>query len=201
MLLFGNQVFGMQGCWPRFVLGALLCFGLSSPSFAGTVFTWETDEGTISFTDEQKRIPAKYRLSASTRDLGKLKDYPRYTPTGAKNSRSERSDSLNDPNQGRSADGQTTRATGFDGRSISIGGGRYGGGVRYQIPVGGAANADGGPIVTETKRVRPEGSLATRTIRVVKQGDRIISVEKGQLKQRSWAGTTATGQAEKDVLE
>ena len=193
-------LFGKQGRWPLYVLGTLLCLGLSSPSFAGTVFTWETDEGTISFTDERKRIPAKYRLSASKRELGKLKNYPRYTPTGATNSHAGRNVSLQDPSAGHSADVQGARGTGFDGRAISLGGGRYGGGMRYQLPVGGAAGADGEPIVTETIRVRPENSLATRTIRVVKQGDRIIAVDKGQLNQRSWAGTTATGQSEKNVL-
>lgn len=192
-------LFGKQGRWPRFVLGALICFGLSSPSFAGTVFTWETDEGTISFTDEQKRIPAKYRLSASTRDMGKLADYPRFTPSGVAQSKTGRNDSLQDSATSRTAGAQGTREAGFNGRAISIGGGRYGGGVRQQIPISGNFDANE-PIVTETIRVRPEGSNATRTIRVVKQGDRIISVEKGQLNQRSWAGTTATGQAEKDVL-
>ena len=194
-------LFGRQGHWPSFVLGVLLCFGLSSSSFAGTVFTWETDDGTISFTDERKRIPAKYRLSAKTREMGSLESYPRYTPTGATNiSQPERNDSLQGSLAGQPADAQRTRETGFDGRAISFGGGRYGGGMRLQLPLNAASEAEGGPIVTETIRVRPENSLATRTIRVVKQDGKIIAVTKGQPNQRSWAGTTATGQAEKDVL-
>ncbi len=192
-------LFGRHGRWPGFVLGALLCFGLSSPSFAGTVFTWETDEGTISFTDERKRIPAKYRLSARTKEMGKLDGYPRYTPTGATNLRTEQNASLQGPASDPSADVQTVPATGFDGRAISVGTGRYGGGTRVQLPTNGAV-AGGGPTVMETIRVRPENSLATRTITVVKQDGRVVHVTKGQLNQRSWAGTTATGQAEEDVL-
>lgn len=193
--------FGKQGRWPGFVLGALFCLGLASPSIAGTVYTWETDEGTISFTDEHKRIPAKYRLSATTKEMGKLKNYPRYTPTGATNiSAMERNDSPQGPSSGHSAAGHGTRETGFDGQAISLGGSRYGGGMRYQFPVDGAAEAGGQPIVSETIRTQPDDSLATRTVRVVRQGDRIIAVDKGQLNQRSWAGTTATGRPEKDVL-
>lgn len=196
-------LFGKQGRWPSFVLGVLVCVGLAGPSIAGTVYTWKTDEGTISYTDEFKRIPAKYRLSASKVEMGKLKNYPRYTPTGATNvSELERMDSLQGPSSGQSAGVLRTRETGFDGRAVSIGeGGRYGGGTRVQLPIDGSADANGEPIVTDTYRVQPEDSLATRQVRVTRQGDRVIAVDKGQLNQRSWAGTTATGRPEKDVLQ
>jgi hypothetical protein len=194
-------LFGRQGQWSSFVLGALLCFGVSTSSIAGTVYTWKTDEGTISFTDEQKRIPAKYRLSADTREMGSLDSYPRYTPTGRTNvSQPEQKVSLRGSNESRPADAQRVRESGFDGRAISLGKGRYGGGTRLQLPLDTTADADGGPIVTDTVRVRPENSLATRTITVVKQDGRIIAVTRGQPHQRSWAGTTATGQVEEDVL-
>ena len=192
-------LFGRQGRWPSFVLSALLCFGLASPSIADTVYTWETDEGTLSFTDERKRIPAKYRLSAKTKELGKLTGYPRYTPSGETDLLAEQKTSLQDPPLGPSADAQTARATGFDGRAISVGNGRYGGGTRVQLPAPGAG-AEGGPMVMQTVRVRPENSLATRTITVVKQDGKVVYVNQGQLNQRSWAGSTATGQAEEDVL-
>ncbi len=192
-------LFGRQGRWPSFVLGALLCFGLASPSIADTVYTWETDEGTLSFTDERKRIPAKYRLSAKTKEMGKLAGYPRFTPSGKTDLLAEQKTSLQDPVSGPSADAQTARATGFDGRAISVGNGRYGGGTRVQLPATGAG-AEGGPMVMKTVRVRPENSLATRTITVVKQDGKVVYVNKGQLNQRSWAGSTATGQAEEDVL-
>lgn len=72
--------------------------------------------------------------------------------------------------------------------------------MRLQLPLSGTTEAEGGPTIVETIRVRPENSLATRTVHVVKQDGRVVSVIKGQLNQRSWTGTTATGQAEEDVL-
>lgn len=193
--------FGRHGRGTCFVLVALFCIGLSSSSIAGTVYTWETDEGTLSFTDEQKRIPAKYRLSAKTKEMGSLASYPRYTPTGDTHvSHSEQNASLQGPRAGQTADVQEAGAAGFDGRAISVGGGRYGGGLRMQVPLASEADADGEPMVVDTIRVRPDNSLATRTVTVVRQGGRIVAVTRGQPNQRSYAGTTATGQAEEDVL-
>ena len=199
-------MFGSQSRWLCFVLGASLCVGLSGPAFAGgTVYSWETDDGTISFTDEQKRIPSRYKLSATTRELGSLESYERFTPTGGETVsreelRKERLQDLNGevrpPVGGVAVSGANP---GFDGNAISIGGGRYGGGVRLQVPLNGV-EAGGGPTVIEKVRVRPENSMATRTVTVVRQNGKIISVAKGQPTQRSWAGTTATGQDEEEVL-
>ena len=199
-------MFGKQGRWLSFVLGALVVLGLSGPSFAGTVFTWETDDGTISFTDEAKRIPSRYKLSAKTREMGKLKAYPRYTHSKGDSEVSyterltERLQDLNGEVR-RPADVQRGQGAspGFDGRAISLGGSRYGSGVRYQIPAGGVEAASG-PTVIEQVRVRSDDSLATRSMTVVRQNGRVVAVTKGQLNQRSWAGTTATGQDEEDVL-
>lgn len=197
MLMFSRQV-----RWLRLVLGVLVVLGLSSSSFAGTVFTWETDDGTISFTDDAKRIPARYKASATKKDLSPLKTYPRYTPAGRR-SAAEGTEQARVP----SGDGQTAGAQGglvispgFDGRAISFGGSRYGSGVRYQVPQGEAAATEAGPTVIETMRVRPENSMATRTITVVRQDGRVVAVDKAQPNQRSWAGITATGQDEAEVL-
>jgi len=195
-------MFSRQGRWLRLVLGVLVVLGLSSQSIAGTVFTWETEDGTISFTDDAKRIPARYKPLATKKELSSLKTYPRYTPTGR-----SRAVTVTEQAQGPSGDGQMAGAQGgqalapgFDGRAISFGGSRYGSGVRYQIPENEITVAEAGPTVIETMRVRPENSLATRTITVVRQDGRVIAVSKDQLNQRSWAGTTATGWDEEDVL-
>jgi len=194
-------MFSRQRRWLRFVLGVLVVLGLSGQSFAGTVFTWETDDGTISFTDDAKRIPARYKLSATKKDMSPLKTYPRYTPAGRSSAAkaTEQAQVLNGDGQTAGVQGGQAIAPGFDGRAISLGGSRYGSGVRYQIPENGAG-AEAGPTVIETMRVRPENSLATRTITVVRQDGRIVAVNKAQLNQRSWAGTTATGQDEEEVL-
>jgi hypothetical protein len=194
-------MFSRQGRWLSFVLGALVVLGLSGPSFAGTVYTWETEDGTISFTDEAKRIPAKYKLSAKKKELSSLATYPRYTPTGDENAvvEPELAQVLSGDSQAAQPQRVQVATPGFDGRAISLGGSRYGSGVRYQIPENGPV-AEAGPTVVETMRVQPANSMATRTITVVRQDGRIIAVNKSQLNQRSWAGTTATGFSEEEVL-
>ena len=66
------------------------------------------------------------------------------------------------------------------------GNGRRGGsrGVSIQMPVGMEASADSGPTQIESIRVKPRRNMATRHWTVVKQGDRIVSVIKGELRQR-----------------
>jgi hypothetical protein len=195
-------MFSRQGRWLRFVLGALVVLGLSGQSFAGTVFTWETDDGTISFTDDAKRIPARYKPSATKKEMSPLKTYPRYTPAGRSHAAKETEQAQVLSGDGQTVGAQRGQATapGFDGRAISFGGSRYGSGVRYQIPESGVTEVEAGPTVIETMRVRPENSLATRTITVVRQDGRIVAVNKAQPNQRSWAGVTATGQDEEEVL-
>jgi hypothetical protein len=200
MLLFGKRSRKV-----RIAICAALCLGLSSPSLAGTVYSWQTEDGTTSFTDDKKHIPAKYRDAAKTRKVGSLKGYPRYTPAGraSNTSHEERlSKRLQDLNQVQQPVRPAVQGAspGWSGQAISLGGSRYGSGVRYQIPLNGASQQGSGPVVTETMRAKPSNSLATRTITVVKQDGRIIAVTKSQLNQRNYSGVEATGWDEDDLL-
>ena len=65
-----------------FIFGAAavgLGLAFAMPAAAGTVHSWQTQEGTLAFTDDVKRIPARYRASVSSRELGGLGDYVRYS--------------------------------------------------------------------------------------------------------------------------
>ena len=42
------------------LLGAL-AIGLATPAAAGTVYRWTTEAGTVAYTDDAKRVPARYR--------------------------------------------------------------------------------------------------------------------------------------------
>ena len=66
----------------RVAIVAAICLGLATPVVAGTVYSWRSDDGILSFTDEAKRIPARYRKAAKKRSLKKLGSYDRYTPAG-----------------------------------------------------------------------------------------------------------------------
>ncbi len=44
------------------------------------VYRYETDEGTISYTDDEQRVPARYRESMERIPPKRLRDYSRFTP-------------------------------------------------------------------------------------------------------------------------
>ncbi len=69
------------------VLLALACAGafaaatLALPAHAGTMYRWETDDGTLAFADDVKRIPDRYREKAEAIASQNLDGYHRFTPT------------------------------------------------------------------------------------------------------------------------
>ena len=77
-----------------------------------------------------------------------------------------------------------------------IGGGSPGGhrGAQMQLPLGALGDADSDePITVESVRMQPTEGAATRHWTIVKQGDRVISVIKGENRDRS-----PEGQSESD---
>ena len=76
-------------------LTGLAVVAFAAPSLAGTVYKWTTESGTTSFTDDPKRIPARYKESAERRQTGSLRNYSRFTvaESTAKKPYAERVDS------------------------------------------------------------------------------------------------------------
>ena len=72
----GTRVAAALAC--GFVMGAW-----SAPVQAEPLYRWESADGTISFTDDAKRVPERYRESAKQIDTSVLSGYGRYTPTDA----------------------------------------------------------------------------------------------------------------------
>jgi hypothetical protein len=67
--------------------------------------------------------------------------------------------------------------------NVNAGGGRNGrgSGTEIQIPVGASAGSDMEPVTVETVRVKPgKGHNATRHFQVVRQGDKVLAVIKGE---------------------
>lgn len=181
------------------LLGAFLVAGLAGPAFAGNVYQWETEDGTYSFTDDSKRIPAKHRSEAKLRSVGQLSRYERYTPVSEEPGKSyaerirERQAELRSvsatASQGVVVGAIPTQGTGL-GYTVPVNGGGSSGGrsaASIRVPVDGrnTAQASDEPIVIESRRMQPSDSLATRHWTFVKQGDRIITVIKGERRQRS----------------
>lgn len=66
------------------IAGAIVWFAAAVPAGAGTLYRWETADGTIAFADQVKRIPERYRAQATEiQTQGSLDDYDRFTPTDA----------------------------------------------------------------------------------------------------------------------
>jgi len=61
------------------VAGAMVL--ASAPAGAGTLYRWQTENGTLAFADDPKRIPERYRESAEEIQTESLDGYGRYTPT------------------------------------------------------------------------------------------------------------------------
>jgi hypothetical protein len=58
-------------------------------------------------------------------------------------------------------------------------------GVSLKVPLNGSASADSDePTIIESKRMKPSDSLATRHWTFIKKGDRVVSVIKGERRQR-----------------
>jgi hypothetical protein len=157
-----------------------LGLGLTVPAFAGNVYTWNTDEGTVAFTDDPKHIPSRYRDSAETRQVGKLEEYARYTPaqTVAKRESAEQQ-------AARTGDAIVRNATASmavgGGASVIVGGTRYGRGGMV-VPIQGSDSHE--PLVIERRRVKPSNSMATRHETITRRGNEIISIDRDELHQR-----------------
>lgn len=180
------------------LLGAFLVVGLAGPAFAGNVYSWVTEDGTYAFTDDSKRIPAKHKSEAKRRSMGKLTRYERFTEVNADVEQPyaerirERRDELRQmaatTPQGVVAGAAVAQSGQGLGYTIPVhgGAGRAGrSGTNLYVPVPDALNdVDDEPTTIESRRMDPSDSLATRHWTIIKKGDRIVTVIKGERRQR-----------------
>jgi len=165
--------------------------GAAARGGSGTVYFWTTDRGTYSFTDDERRVPARYRARAEARTMGPLDKYGRYTkidPVATERLRAvaQSNQRMMPRDSAAPARGSApSYARGARGPSeylnLNTGGSMGGGGTGISVPIYG----DGPPTVVENVRVKPRGSNATRNVTVIKRGDRVISVIKPQQNENS----------------
>ena len=157
---------------------------LAVPAVAGTVHSWKTEAGTLAFTDDVKRIPARYRASVSSRELGGLGDYVRFSGADEKSKTLYAARVQARLNRLRNANGAVALALpsgeGEAAFLVRTSGGDNGVSTQVGFPL---ADAEEEPIVTNNVRMMPENSIATRHVTIVRQGDRILSVVKPSLNQ------------------
>jgi hypothetical protein len=161
---------------------------VATSAAAGTAYQWTTEDGTLAFTDDPKRIPAKYKDAATKRDLGKLKSYPRFTV--AKTTTREpygerlgaRLEALRTPAlPAVSAAPPSAGAAPGLRLDLGLGEGRYGNGDQLSIPIDAPGDE---PVVISNHRVRMRNSIATQDVQIAKQGDRILAVTVSPRNQR-----------------
>jgi len=174
--------------------GALLlavALSIATPVIAGTVYTWQTEDGTVSFTDDQKHIPSRYRDQAEARQTQDLDGYKRFTPADKSTTDATYANRLNERLATLRGEDATARPSGdhagsSDGISVIVGGTRYGSNAMV-VPTGGTRDGEA-PTIVEQRRTKPSDSMATRHETVVKQGDRIISIQRNEKSHRGGSG-------------
>lgn len=189
-------------------IGVVLVIGLGAgtPAVAGTLYHWRTEDGSYAYTDDLRRVPARYRDQVERRTSRPLSGYEHYTPqeetAGSDYARAlrERVEHLRAFNAGESealgeAGGVSTAAAAASAakrQAPSAAAGRVPataspvaservevrlsneGEPVVRVPAQGVSE----PVVIEKIVMLPEGSNATRTNTVVRQGDRVIAIVK-----------------------
>jgi len=165
------------------VVAAGFALLLAGPALAAELYRWTTDEGTIAYTDDAKRIPERYRKVAKKISTGSLQDYSRYTPDRSSTKYSgvalnERLDRLRAANAALERNPfapspQLTQASRpIDNPMVRVG---PQGEPALEVSSG---TESGGPLIVEQRRFRMDGGFVTRTDTVVRRGDEIIAIVK-----------------------
>ena len=158
-----------------------LCALFAGPAAAGEIFAWRTDDGSYAYADDEKNIPARYRERAVRQETGRLHDYARFTSKDAaateryERDLAERLAHLRLRNASREALPHVSAGPPkTDTMSLRLGG-------EYAPTIGfGTGNASE-PVVVEKIRMRPKGQMATRHNTIVRRGDEVLVVIKGNL--------------------
>jgi hypothetical protein len=187
----------------RLLAGTLLVTATAAGSAtAGNVYSWVTEEGTYAFTDDSKRIPAKHRNDAQRRPMGELARYERFTEVSTDQDKTyaerivERRDALRTTSVAtpRVVTTDPAQSTAGIGYTLPAGGGSRGARSTASVwlPLGAtgasstaAAADEGAPTVIESKRMRSPGRLATRHWTFITKGDEVVTVIKGEHRDRN----------------
>ncbi len=164
-------------------MAAVALVAVAVPASAGTVYRWTAEDGSVSFADDAKRIPARYRDAAEKIEASGLSGYKRYSPTnGASHvtyleqlhERVARLRELNDAlDSVEVPEYAGARVAPPSGPSAMV---EVGDGLTVSVPNSGASDS---PVVIQDVRVRRPGSAFTSTDTVITQDGRIMLVVRG----------------------
>jgi hypothetical protein len=147
----------------------------ATPAVAGEIFSWQTENGEVAFTDNPKKIPARYRSQAQKRTSERIEDYAQFSSGQPEETNryaeklAERVDYLRWFNSDREAQAeQPNTVAGV--ASINVRG------IDLRLP----ASESDGPIIVQDVRVMGDGQIATRHDAVVRQGGRTLAIMRGR---------------------
>ena len=180
-----------RGALAIMVFGVLgLALLLAAPSRSGEIYSWETADGNVAFTDNPKNIPALYRDQVRVRKSEGIEDYARFT-SGDTGETERYSDQLakrieylrwvND------RDTAPTIPENVGVGSVTVSG------VDLRLP---AADTSA-PIIVEKLRVKSAGQISTRHDTLVSQGGTPLAIVRGN--QRGEVGGAVSILDEKDL--
>jgi hypothetical protein len=162
------------------VLGA----ALGQPAAAGTLYHWRTEEGTFAFTDDARRVPARYREQVEQRSLGQLADYERLTVQQREESEryaerlGARLAELRQANAAPRPEAAPRPAGASQHLSLRTG---NEGAPLLELAVPGEGDAE--PVVVDTLFTRPAGKMVTRQSVVVRRGDETLAIVRNRLRE------------------
>ncbi len=184
-----NQNRPQRRLFERLVVAAMV-FGvlgfailIAHVSNAGEIYSWETADGNVAFTDDPKNIPVRYRDQAKRRQSAGIEDYARFTTGGAADTGryseqlARRLEHLRGLNGERDAAPAAAGAVGVASITVS--------GVDLRFP---AADTSA-PILVEKLRVKAADQIATRHDTLVSQGGAPLAIVRGD--QRGEVGGSA----------
>lgn len=175
----------MRNLWMWTAAAALAAGTL--PATAGPLFSWTAEDGTVSYTDDAKRIPERYRAVAKEVPGKRLGGYARYSPAKPEaetqyveqlEARLARLRALNRALEEEAAyadGGYATLAPSADGPEALVNVDRD---LAVRVPVSGAGD-DAPPVIVEDVRVRRNGSAFTVHDTVIRQGGKVLMVVRG----------------------
>ena len=155
---------------------------VAAPAAADNVYRWTTEDGTVAFTDDENRVPARYRDAAVIESRESLNGYGRLTQI-----QGAAPETLTPPTTGKSASASKPILVSGLPMSVMTGSTRYGSGG-ISLPVGGPLSEDSEPVLIEQRRVKLDSSMATAHETVIRQGDRILSIQRNESSQRDDTG-------------
>jgi len=190
-ILLKRSGFGSIGL--AVVTVAVLGFGLAvaTPAISGEIYSWDTGDGNVAFTDNPKNIPARYRDQVQVRKSEGIANYARFTAEDSavtdrySDRLAKRIEYLRRANDVREAAPAAADTVGVASVTVS--------GVDLRLP---AADTNR-PIIVQKLRVQASDQIATRHDTLVSQGGVPLAIIRGD--QRGEVGAASDILDEKNL--